>query len=326
MKYSGNNLSVQAGLIASLGNAIRWQITGNGDYYLIQPAGDLTKYLAVQADGNAVLQLISATGTSVPTNALWDVSIADGGGSLVKNVYNSAYLVASEMGVAATFSIGTSESNYYQSCVWRIANTLSYGDNNSYQYVELPADFSFGTCYMFSGGSKAPSSKSEYNNVLWRTADNFTFSGYDSNYITVNPSNGLFTASVSSERHTATITATHKVTGRVSTFTLVINPESVLVGVTNIGHDHAGALSAISPILEGCGYSEVNLHTGAFTESQIDSYLDNDINNVFVSRSHASLVVDELDEQIGTFLLITSNRGLYLLCLFPACARECLCA
>ena len=147
-----------------------------------------------------------------------------------------------------------------------------------------------------------------YNNVLWGTADNFTFTGYNESNVTLNELTGTFTASSSTSLYSTTVTATHKVTGNSTTFMLVINPRAICIGVTNTGHNHSSSLYAITSALTSCGYSHAPVYTGAFTPSEISSYLDCDENNIFVSRSHGGIIVNSSGTVTGTRILLSDHE------------------
>jgi len=309
---SSSSITATSGTMSVLGNTIKWQITPLGDgTYTIQSSSNTSLYLAGSSSAStSTIYLTSLSDSSVPNEYRWDISYATGGGCLIQNVNTGKYLYASAGTVSSSSTLGTAGTSTYRQRVWRIADSVSYyGNSSSYTYIELPSGYSFETLYMFAGDTKAPSVKDEYSNVLWRSADNFTFTGYSTSYVTLDSASGEFTASSSTARYSTTITATHKVTGRTSTFTLVVNPKTVSVGVTNAGHDHASALNEISSNLENCGYSSASVNTGAFTISDIDDYLDDDINNVFVSRSHGGIITG------GTCLLLndgdSTGSGVY---------------
>ena len=84
---------------------------------------------------------------------------------------------------------------------------------------------------------------------------------------------------------------------------------AALVGVTNLGHNHSSVLNHIRPNLLNCGFNNAYIYTGSFSTSSIDSYLNNDNNKVFLSRSHGGIHMNEIfpDEQDGTYLILNDN-------------------
>ncbi len=93
---------------------------------------------------------------------------------------------------------------------------------------------------------------------------------------------------------------------------LVINynssfPNARLIGVTNAGHDHSSCLTTAKSFLSGCDFSNVFIHTGAFTTANIDSYLNAESNAMFLSRSHGGKVSNSSGSQVGTCLQLNDT-------------------
>lgn len=313
LKNSSNSLVTESGLISSLGTTIQWKITPLGnDTYTIQSISDTARYLSASPTTSiSTIYFSTLSSSTIPDYYKWYITLADGGGCLVQNVRTEKYLYSSGGTLSSSSTLGVAGSASYRQKVWRIADTSYYGNTSSYERIELPNGYSFKTLYLFSGTSKAPVLFDEYNNVLWGTADNFTFSGYSSSYVYLDSVTGTFTAATtSSTLYSTNIVATHKVTGQTTTFSLVINPRAALVGVTNAGHDHLSALSNIASNITACGYSGADIYTGAFTTENLDTYLNSDTNNIFVSRSHGS-ITPSAGEQIGTYLLLNDEEDEY---------------
>ena len=158
---------------------------------------------------------------------------------------------------------------------------------------------------MFSNQTRTPQIRDDQNNIMWGSADNFTFTGYNSNYITCNEATGSFTSTSGSGCMITEVTAIHKVTGFETMFNVVINPEVALVGVDNgDNHDHASCYINVESRLRNNGYSNVYRYTGTFETSDIDEYLSNDNYNIFVSRSHASVEMFFEDMQQNSYILL----------------------
>lgn len=104
---------------------------------------------------------------------------------------------------------------------------------------------------------------------------------------------------------------TNNVDISASTASLLTTCNAALVGVENSGHDHRSSLSHIVPELTGYGFSNAYLYSGSFTTSSIDTYLNNDSNKVFVSRSHGGIKMNEIfaDEQDATYILLNDNAN-----------------
>ena len=220
LRYNSSSLSGQSGLLSSLSNTIRWKVTYSGGYYLIQPISDTTKYLAVPTDSSSNnLEVVSVSTTTIPSRCKWSITIATGGGCLVLNAYNSKYLTLSGSSVSTSSTTGTSGTSQYYSCVWRIPTTDTYGTTASHTYRELESGFNI-TCSNVDVGetinqiiTKNPS------NALWAFKDDFTYTTSYSARVSIN---GYTLTAVGSG--SATITATHKVTGLSKTFSVTIFP------------------------------------------------------------------------------------------------------
>lgn len=301
-----DELITSSGELSTLGNSIKYRITPLADgSYTIQSVRDPGLYLS--ASSTTQVYLTELTDTAIPNRYRWNILSASGG-CLIQNVNTQRYLYDNGRLVTSSSTLGNEGTSTYKSRVWRIADSTSfYGTNSSYSFIELPTNYSFNTFYLFAGESNKPTLNDAYNNVLYRTADNFTFTGFDSNYVTLNALTGTFTASSAGSLYSTSVTATHKVTGHSTTFTLVLNPRAICVGVTNTGHDHSSALNTISSNLTSCGYSSAPVYTGAFTASQISSYLDSDENNIFISRSHGGINVDSSGTITGTRILLSNH-------------------
>ena len=308
LRNSSSTISVSSGTLSALGDTIKWTITPVGDdMYTISSVSDTTRYLAGSATSTvATVSLTTLTGSSIPNQYKWKFSYASGGGVLIKNVHTNKYLYSSGSLVSSTSTLGTAGTSTYKQRVWRLADISYYGNSSSHTYVELPSGYQFETLYLFAGDSDAPELTDDYDNVMWRTSENFTFSGYSSRYVTYNSTTGKFTATSITALYSTTITATHKVTGLKGTFTLVVNPRTIGLGVDNTGHDHSSALNTIRTNLENCGYSSANVYAGAFTVADMDAFLDDDVNNVFVSRSHGGPITLG-DTQLGTRILLNDT-------------------
>jgi len=65
-----------------------------------------------------------------------------------------------------------------------------------------------------------------------------------------------------------------------------------LIGVTVSGHDHYTCLSNSVVYISNCSIGSVYTHSGAFTSSQVNNYLDYNQNCLFASRSHGGEIIE----------------------------------
>lgn len=238
----------------------------------------------------------------------------DGSGCLIRNVYTSKYLNIDSAGTLKCYNnlhdVGTVS---YEREVWRIAEGNEfYGNSTSYTYRELPSDFTFKTLVMFSGDSEIiPKPSNAFKDVLWSTADEFSFAYESNDRFSIDSSTGAFTATSVSGLYFTRITATHLVTGRTVHLELVINPIGVGVGIPDDsdGHDHSSALYAIEEHLLNCGYSQMQKIVRERTVGEIDANLDSAIINIFVSRSHGGIIPDAYGNANGTCLILNQSSS-----------------
>ncbi len=80
-----------------------------------------------------------------------------------------------------------------------------------------------------------------------------------------------------------------------------VERKAKLIGVPDGNHDHASCLTAIQPYLLDCGLT-ADTHFGTFTEQDIDGYLSDNSNKVFVSRSHGDITYNHQGTPIGTYI------------------------
>lgn len=333
LRYSGS-LSAQSGLIASLGDSIRWEITYNGGYYYIQPLSDSTKYLAVStSSGSNVVELITVTSSTVPTQCQWSIALAISGGCLIQNAYNSKYLKFSGTGVCATSATGDYGTEDYASCAWRVAGTDYYGNTSSHDNRELTSDFSV-TCDNVDVGEtinqkieKSPST------ALWVRQDDFTYTTSDTSRVSIN---GCTLTALS--KGSASIKATHKVTGLTKTFYVSIFPGTfdVYIFASGISLDNI-----VSGSMAGHGWIQIISNSAheytighyklASSEaitigrwgSQIDTSTDGDfiglwynreiyemkINNKYINRTYSYVTASKTQIDKITSLISSSYNG-----------------
>lgn len=84
------------------------------------------------------------------------------------------------------------------------------------------------------------------------------------------------------------------------------NNVAQLIGVDATGHDHHSSLLSAQPSLEYIGYTVPSVHTGSFSNQQIKTYLDDNTNSLFISRSHGGYQAIS-GVQINTYIQIADN-------------------
>lgn len=227
-KYSGDYLkcesakvSVVSGMLTSLGPPLYWLIRKVDGGYVIRSANDTSKYLAVPSDVNSAgVELVTITNGAIPARCKWTITNAAGIGSLIKNVYNSSYLYTYGSSLNTPRSLGASGSAQYISKGWRLVKTSAYGHTSSFTYCEMSAGTTIAAFSEAVGEKNLPTVKKQSSKEIWCAPSDFVYSGYSSTIISVDPLTGTITGK---RAGATTVTATHKVTGRVVKFNVTIN-------------------------------------------------------------------------------------------------------
>ena len=103
---NGSYMNQASGKIADLGNTIRWKITHINDLeYTIQSADTLQYLCASDSTSVTTVYLKDMTDETIPAKYRWSISVASGGGCLIRNVHTQKYLYAS--GTSSIYSSST---------------------------------------------------------------------------------------------------------------------------------------------------------------------------------------------------------------------------
>ena len=190
---------------------------------MIRAKNDTGKYLGVPQDtGSDGIEIVTVSGTAVPSRCIWTVNLAYGGGCLVRSSYNSKYLFSSGGFLYTSSTTGTTGTAAYNARVWRIIDISSYGNTSSYTFRELTSGYSIKDLLVDIGVSKYPTVEKTPSDALWANAEDFTFSrssGTNSCISITMPDNKFTGTNIG----IATYTATHKVTNRTAIFTVYVD-------------------------------------------------------------------------------------------------------
>lgn len=313
LKYTSSNAVGASGLLSTLGNSIQWELCSleNGTY-AFRAASNPTLYLGVPKyfDSNGDIVIETVSGSDVPENCLWWIDMAENTGCLIQSRYNHEYLYSQGTLIQTWTNHGDPDTAEYDQYVWRIVNTLSYGNTASYTYREL-SGFNVADCYLQPGASATLCITLTPENAVWANITDFTITGYNINHLAYNRLLGRFTASSATTTYTATVSAIHKATGYSTTFTIAVMKRAVLIGVPDVGHEHYYALNNIKPKIENNGYNNVDLIHRAVTIDEMDSFLDNNANGILIFRGHGEIAHDpNTNEQIGTYIWLNNDSGI----------------
>ena len=213
LRYSSGEASAKSGLISSLGNSIRWEIQAVDGGYVLRSKSDTTKYLAVPSTSNSTLVTIETVSEStLPTRCIWTISIAAGGGCLIKNAYNGKYLYSYGTGTLSMSStLGTSGTSQYYTRVWRIITPTNMAGK------ELTQNADFSTLVIAEGASGSPVFTANPSNAVWVSNSDFTYSRMTTSYVSLS-----FNVFSGIAEGTTTVIATHKVTDRKFVFAVIV--------------------------------------------------------------------------------------------------------
>lgn len=310
LRYAYSGVSGQFGLLTDLNTSIQWEVRGVADGYVIRAKNDPTKYLAVPiSSASTSVEILEVNQSAIPDRCVWEL-VADTWGYQLQSVYNLKFLYSSGPNLATSYNVPSYGTSNYDSYLWRVADTSRYGTTSSYLNRELNS-FSVDSIHLKEGNSKSPVITTQPANTAWAGPTDFTYSNYDTSKLVYDDVSGTFSpASTLNTAYAATVIATHKVTRHTATFLVVAKPGAALIGVTNSGHDHSSAFDTAIGYIDSCGYASTR-YTGAFSTSDIDAYLDNDVNKIFVSRSHGEYVMDETDtgKVAYTYIMLNDDFG-----------------
>ena len=287
--YYDGELATKSGLIDSYGARIKWILRKVDGGYVVRPSFSSTTYLAVPVDTSSVnVEGVSIIDKTIPDRCIWEISVVESGKITLKNKYNGKYLFDNGTYLNTSSTLDTAGEEVYRKRVWRYVSASKYKSANGDTYSELDSGFFVNTCSTFSGKTIKPTVKSERTNLLWSDASDFTYTGYNSSQISYNSLTGTFTSlSSSSSMYSTQVTATHKVSGRSKTFTLVVNPKAQFVVVKpSDGRDRTSWINSSKNYLTAQGISSVDTTYDSYTKDEIIEKLDNDNNYIFISRSH----------------------------------------
>lgn len=308
LRYSSSSITAESGLMSAFGNSIKWTIRCLDvarNIYSIFSASATSVHLGVSSNLNStnIEPVVVSSSSTTPDRCRWTISYANQGGCIIKNVYSGRYLYS--FGGNAYTSDTLPDSDYlYGSRVWRVA------EQDYISGRELGSGFSVGTLTLVGSTPKAPTINKSPANAVWATAADFVYTGYVNNYVIYDAASGKFTLKYGSY-YVATITCTHKVTNRTATFSMVLNPRVVLMGVDAGTHDHSSVFSLVQNYFTDHGYSSVLKKTGSFNCTQVDGFLNANGNNIFLSRSHGGYL-GSMASPLSTYINISEAGERYL--------------
>ena len=223
LRYTSSSATARSGLISSLGNSIRWEIRSVEGGYVIRSKSDTAKYLGVPSDTSSdTVSVVTVNNSAIPSRCIWTIRISQIGGCLVKNTYNSKYLLSHGNTLYTSSRTGSAGSTMYEARVWRIASTTYYGNSSSNTKRELQSGFTIKPLIVNIGETKAPVIVKYPSNAIWADAGDFTYSysSGTSGSVTFDSKTGYATGN---NIGIAQYIATHKVTNLTYYFKVYVD-------------------------------------------------------------------------------------------------------
>lgn len=225
-----------SGLLSGLGNRIQWKIQKVGSGYVIRSINDPTKYLSCgSSPGDSSVYALTVNDSSIPSTCMWSITAASGGGCLIRSMAYGNYLFSSVTSIYTSSSTGSYGSATYEQYVWRAAKTSAYGDTSAYSTQQMTDTVSISNMECSVGDIIDIQINKVYTNELWCEATDFTYSFEKSGVATY--SNGKMNLL---QYGGTKVQATHKVTGRVKTFYILVGFSTTATSTPLADHIVAG--------------------------------------------------------------------------------------
>ena len=215
----------KSGYISSLGNNIRWELTNvSGKKYTIQSARDTSQYLT--SPGYFPIMSALPSGSTIPDKFLWEITVASGGGMLIKNVAYGTYLQTNSAGSLHLDSFSSTDSDRYQYSRWRAPSVSRYGNGSSYELREL-TDFELEEeIYVERWTEYYISIIVTPGNAGFATLDDFTLSTTDSS-VTIDSVKHTISSDTLGDHSFSMV---HKVTGKKKNFLFYVGNYNSIFG------------------------------------------------------------------------------------------------
>lgn len=315
LRYLPSGVTAQSGLISSFSDSIRWEVVSVSNGYAIRSKEDTSKYLAVATTtSSSDVVIMTINDSTIPSRCVWNITVANGGGVLVKSAYNSRYLYANGTSVATASTLGNVGTDEYDSKVWRIANMSLYNNASaSSTYKEL-SSFTVDTVNLKLGEPLNP--EISYNsNAMWVSPSDFTYSNSD-----------LFAADyrtgtiVGEQSGSIQVVATHKVTDKTYSFRVNVSnlplKANCLEGATYSAKVNAG--NSASALYNGISWSSSDTSVATVSSSGVVSALNSGYTFIYAVNTNGNVILS-LEFKVDSVLtqqlsLFSYNEIQYLYC------------
>ena len=275
---SGGKTTPTSGLISNLGNSILWKIQQYNGSYTITLNSDPNKYLCAPMYAGANEPAVeSYSGTTLENRFLWDITVAVGGGCLIKNKLMSKYLYTDGVKTYISANLdGANGDESYDSRVWRcLKQSFAAGK-------ELSDTAKFPPVSMSVGGSAQATINQSASTTLWISGSDFEYDLKTTPHVSVT-NNGIFTGN---SNGVTVVIARHKPTDLKFIFPAVVGNRPTYTVTNYVDQGYVVRFGSITPVqtynayVKGrlydiCGISYttyVNSHTSCADNCKIQTY------------------------------------------------------
>ena len=220
IKRNGAYALGESGLLANLGTSIQFRVEKADVGYIIKSASDPTQLLS-GVQSMPYVNFVVPSSADIPTTAKWDISYSAETGVLIKNLANNCYLFYTSSGLQVTSLPSSTNENYSLFC-WRAIKTSAYGNTSQYTHRE-PLSISMQATMVAIREPVKQTISSTPTNAIWISNSDFTYSSSDDTVLFNKFSDEIYGKKLG----IALISATHKVTGKTTTFLTTINPLTI---------------------------------------------------------------------------------------------------
>lgn len=203
-----------SGLIDEHGTDIQWRVRNVSGGAVLQPLTDTTKYLAVSEDKTYV-ELITVSGTAIPTRCIWTASFTTDGGFRLKNIYNNEYLFTYDTIVGTASNLGSVGTELYQSRIWR---GISVTNMQGRELAEI--QLFHGAIAMMTKNAKIRYRQTQ-SNAIWTEVSDYNYTVQNSNIATINAQEGVIIPKAQGKTKAQ---VQHKTTGYITEFDIEVIP------------------------------------------------------------------------------------------------------
>lgn len=260
------------GILSSIGSRIAWTITMKDDTYCtLGGNGSSGVYMCCSPSGTVSYTKKSA----VDDSCLWNILMTDKGVT-IRNKATNRYLYQSGVDIKSSTAL-------YAASYWRTVSTSSYKASSDSYYQELTGlSISNITAKYGEKRQITISKKPTTGRILWAVSTDFSYKSKNEAVAEVSSSGVISCLSPGQ----ATITVTHKPTGKTANFIVTVWSDSALLGTENDGHDHYSSLQTAKNYMSTYAGLSSNYYNYSKSHTKTELLRILQYSRLFVSRTH----------------------------------------